>query len=189
MILTNLRKYFFIFTYYAFIRYLPSTDTPVIGKLSRNLRRSFLRTYNSQKFAKGINIGYKVYLGQLDTVKIDYGSSLGNYFQLRSAILDIGKYVMTAEEVLVIGGGHKCDRLDIPMCEQGSLPKTTLTIEDDVWIGRRVIIIAKNYKIGKGAIIGAGSVVTKEVPPYAVVGGNPARIIRYRNSITSIDNN
>ena len=87
---------------------------------------------------------------------------------------------MTAEEVLVIGGGHIHDRTDIPMVQQGSLPKTTLEIEDDVWIGRRATIIAKNYKIGKGAIIGACAVVTKEVPPYAIVAGNPAKIVGYR---------
>lgn len=59
--------------------------------------------------------------------------------------------------------------------------KTSLKIEDDVWIGARVLVIAKNFSIGRGAIIGAGSVVTKEIPPYAIVAGNPAKIIKYRH--------
>ena len=57
--------------------------------------------------------------------------------------------------------------------------KQQLVIGHDVWIGSGVRII-KAVKIGNGAIIGSGSVVTKDVPPYAIVGGNPAKIIRYR---------
>ena len=58
--------------------------------------------------------------------------------------------------------------------------KTNLVISDDVWIGARVTILGKVNTIGKGAIIAAGSVVTKTVPDYAIVGGNPAKIIRFR---------
>ena len=59
--------------------------------------------------------------------------------------------------------------------------KQQLVIGHDVWIGSGVRII-KAVKIGNGAIVGSGSVVTKDVPPYAIVGGNPAKIIRYRFS-------
>lgn len=57
----------------------------------------------------------------------------------------------------------------------------TLIIEDDVWIGAKCIILPHVKKIGKGAIIGAGSVVTKEVEPFSIVAGNPAKFISYRN--------
>ena len=63
---------------------------------------------------------------------------------------------------------------------QGNLPKSKLEIKDNVWIGARAIILGNVRTIGTGAIIGAGSVVTKPVPDYAIVAGNPARIIRYR---------
>lgn len=179
----NFFDFFFIFLYYAFIRFLPSTGTPVVGKLSRNIRNGFLHLWKPQNFSKHINVGKNVYLGNLNNITIGSGSGLGDKFQLRSAYLNMGKYIMTAEEVLVIGGGHITYDTETPMCMQGTLPKTSLTIEDDVWIGRRVIIIAKNYTIGKGAIIGAGSVVTKEVPPYAVMGGNPAKILKFRNKV------
>ena len=75
---------------------------------------------------------------------------------------------------------HAFDRLDIPMCEQGFQSEKPIVIGNDVWIGGHVIILP-GVQIGNGAIVGAGAVVTKNVPDYAIVGGNPARIIRYRN--------
>ena len=65
------------------------------------------------------------------------------------------------------------------MMQQGFDTERPVTIDDDVWIGDRVLILA-GVHVGKGAIIGAGAVVTKDVPPYAIVGGNPAHIIRMR---------
>ena len=64
-------------------------------------------------------------------------------------------------------------------------PKETL-VGNDVWIGRSVIIIS-GVKIGDGSVIGAGSIVTKDIPPYAIVAGNPARVIRFRFDETIIE--
>jgi maltose O-acetyltransferase len=85
---------------------------------------------------------------------------------------------MVAPNVMVLGGGHKFDRIDIPIGQQGNLPKSKLDICDDVWIGNRVIILGNMMRIGTGAIIGAGAVATKPVPSNCIVAGNPARIIR-----------
>lgn len=74
---------------------------------------------------------------------------------------------------------HCTKRTDIPMFRQGDSVPRPVIISDDVWIGARVTILP-GVHIGKGAIIGAGAVVTKDVPEYAVVGGNPAKIIKYR---------
>jgi acetyltransferase-like isoleucine patch superfamily enzyme len=60
--------------------------------------------------------------------------------------------------------------------------RTKLAVENDVWIGQNVIILPSVSKIENGAVIGAGSVVTKNVPPFAVVVGNPAKVIKYRFS-------
>jgi maltose O-acetyltransferase len=65
------------------------------------------------------------------------------------------------------------------MIDQGFKDKEPVIIEDDVWIGARVIILP-GVKIGKGSIVGAGAVVTKDVEPYSIVAGVPAKLIRKR---------
>lgn len=91
----------------------------------------------------------------------------------------IGSYVMMGEDVTIITRNHEFSRVDIPMMQQGFGENQPVTIDDDVWIGDRVLILP-GVHVGQGSIIGAGAVVTKDIPPYAIVGGNPARIIRKR---------
>jgi maltose O-acetyltransferase len=93
----------------------------------------------------------------------------------------IGDNVMMAPDCIIYVRNHESSRLDIPMCEQGSTEERPVVIGNDVWIGGRVIILP-GVKIGDGAIIGAGSVVTKDVSEYDVVAGNPARVIKNRKS-------
>lgn len=76
---------------------------------------------------------------------------------------------------------HNTSRLDIPMQQQGKIEKPGRTIiGNDVWTGRQVLFTGGKH-VGNHVIIGAGSVVCKDIEDYAVVGGNPIRIIRYRN--------
>lgn len=91
----------------------------------------------------------------------------------------IGSHVMMGPDCIMYSYSHAYDRLDIPMDQQGFEPPTPIHIGDDVWIGARVIVLP-GVKIGSHCIIGAGAVVTKDVPDYAIVGGVPARVIRYR---------
>lgn len=89
----------------------------------------------------------------------------------------IGKYVMMGPRCYLFGRvTHEYSDPNIPMYVQGfkTLPKRTV-IGDDVWIGRQVMILP-GITIGSHSIIGAGSIVTKDVPPYSVVAGNPAEI-------------
>ena len=67
-----------------------------------------------------------------------------------------------------------------------ALTKGKIIVKDDVWIGMSVLILS-GITIGQGAVIAAGSVVTKDVPPYAIVGGNPAKILKYRFSSEIIE--
>ena len=67
----------------------------------------------------------------------------------------------------------------MPMLEQGYQESLTLTIEDDVWIGRDVLIMP-GRTISQGSIIAGGCVLTKDFPPYSIVGGNPSRLIKSR---------
>lgn len=95
------------------------------------------------------------------------------------AKIQIGNYVHTGANVMMIAFNHGFDTRDIPTIKQDYYD-AGIKIEDDVWIGGGAIILA-GVHVGKGAIIAAGAVVNKDVPDYAIVGGIPARIIKYRN--------
>lgn len=102
----------------------------------------------------------------------------------------IGNKVMFGPEVTIRGGNHSTDHIGRFMVDIGDHDKKAeddrgVAIEDDVWVGARVIIL-QGVTIGRGAIIGAGAVVTKRVPPYAIVGGNPAKLIRFRWDVETI---
>jgi len=95
---------------------------------------------------------------------------------------NIGSNVLVGPHAVLLSGGrhHRFDRLDLAVKHQGNWPKNPLVIGDGVWIGANATIMAD---VGHDAIVGAGSVVTKPVPPYAIVAGNPARIIRDRRPL------
>jgi len=90
----------------------------------------------------------------------------------------IGNNVMLAPRVVVLGAMHAHENRNIPIREQGMIAGQ-VTIENDVWIGTNAVI-NPGVRIGTGAVIGANAVVTKDVEPYTIVGGVPARVIGYR---------
>lgn len=93
--------------------------------------------------------------------------------------VSIGDNVMMGPEVVIYTKGHRYDRIDIPMIQQGDDRVKPVVIGNDVWIGRRAIIMP-GVEIGDGCIIGACAVVTKSTPPYSVVVGVPAKILKHR---------
>lgn len=92
--------------------------------------------------------------------------------------LEIGDNCAFAAHCTFACVGHGYERTDIPMVKQPSTAKKTV-IEDDVWFGANVVVVG-GVRIGRGSIIGAGAVVTKDVAPYSVMGGVPAKLIRKR---------
>lgn len=94
-------------------------------------------------------------------------------------LVKIGNGVRTGKSILITDNSHggPVINFNIPPDNREIFSKGSVIIEDNVWIGEKVAIIP-NVKVGYGAIIGANSVVTKDVPPYCVVGGVPAKIIR-----------
>ena len=98
---------------------------------------------------------------------------------LRSTIIgpvQIGDYVILAQNVVLSGLNHIYTDIEHPICLQGVSVKEII-IEDEAWIAANSVITA-GVKIGKHSIVASGSVVTKSVPPYTIVGGNPARILK-----------
>ena len=129
---------------------------------------------------KGININIekKANFGTGSGIEIGNNSGLGINCKVRGP-LQIGNNVMMGPDVIIFTSNHETSRTDIPMRGQGSTLPQKVTIEDDVWIGARVIILP-GVTIGKGAILAAGAVVSKDVPDYAIVGGVPAKVLKYR---------
>lgn len=105
--------------------------------------------------------------------------------------IEIGAFCSIADEVAIFGGGeHRPDWVTTyplriafgdPLAGIDGHPATKgiTRIGNDVWIGYRALILS-GVQIGDGAVVGAGAVVTDDVPPYSIVAGNPARVIRYR---------
>ena len=130
---------------------------------------------------KGSRIGKNSIISFLKMSELLIGDNtfIGHYANIRvSKKIIIGKDCRIAQFVSFIGDNHNFDRTDIPGYLQGVIPENII-IEDDVWIGTQVVILT-GITIGKSSIIGAGSIVTKSVPPYSICVGNPAKIIKNR---------
>ena len=91
----------------------------------------------------------------------------------------IGRYTMLAHDVQIIGGDHVFNDPNLPMTFAGRETIKPTIIGDDCWIGARSIMLV-GVKIGDGAIVAAGSVVTKDIEPYSIYAGVPAKKIRMR---------
>ncbi len=101
-----------------------------------------------------------------------------------NARIDIGCDVMIAPAVTIRDTDHGMEDISRPMLQQG-ICTAQVVIEDDVWIGHGATVL-KGVRIGHGAVVAAGAVVTKDVPPYAIVGGIPARILRMRDGTDEV---
>lgn len=96
----------------------------------------------------------------------------------------IGNYVMFGYNVNVVSENHAYNDPDLPIKNQGFFG-SQIIIEDDVWVGANAVILP-GVTVGRGAIVGANAVVTKDVMPYTIVGGIPAKLIKNRFSASKI---
>lgn len=126
-------------------------------------------------------------ISKIKVGKYTYGALNVTDFSDSNNCLIIGSYCSIAPNVkFLLGGEHQINSIStfpFKVCKFGYLreanSKGDIIVKDDVWICESAIICS-GVKIGQGAIIAAGAVVTKDVEPYSIVGGNPAKFIRYR---------
>ncbi len=158
--------------YKTFASWLPISRRSQFAKKSRG----FWAKRIAKSFGKNVNIER----GAIFTPGLSIGNNSGVGVNCEiNGVVTIGDDVMMGPEVVIYTSGHKYDNLEVPMWKQGDTETEPVSIGNDVWIGRRAIIMP-GVKIGDGCIIGAGAVVTKDVPDYAIVGGVPAKVIKYR---------
>ena len=126
----------------------------------------------------------------LENLSIGNGSSIpkGSVFFCKEAPLTIGNNVIFGPHPTIITGDHRVTVIGRFIKDtHNKLPENDkpVTMEDDVWAGANIIIL-KGVTVGRGSIIAAGSVVTKSCPPYSIIAGCPAKIIKYRFSVNEI---
>lgn len=159
---------------YFFFSRLPASYSRI--NVGQKCLRRLCAKLIMKKCGENVNIEKGAHFSA-DTV-IGDNSGIGLNAQLESNIT-IGCDVMMGPDVKMFVRNHNFSRTDIPMNQQGDSDPKPIVISDDVWIGANVIILP-GVTVGKGSIIGAGAVVTKNVPEYSVVGGNPATVIKSR---------
>lgn len=137
------------------------------GHIDKAVRLSAWDSYDDYVFSPEITIGDNCRIGAF------------SHITAINKIL-IGKNVLTGKDILITDNSHGStsrEMLDISPNMRPLESKGPVIIEDNVWIGEKASIMP-GVTVGRGAIIAANAVVTRDVPPYCVVGGNPARIIK-----------
>lgn len=151
------------------------------------------RALNARQIGSNVTHGHDLRLGLGSFVSSPHGLVIGSNVSVgqRTHIeVDgvIGDYCLIARQVQIVGRlDHDIDQVGVPMAhstwvgERSQRPGDTVSIGRDVWIGAGAVVVG-GISIGDGAIVAAGSVVTRSVEPFAIVAGNPARFIKSRFS-------
>jgi carbonic anhydrase/acetyltransferase-like protein (isoleucine patch superfamily) len=139
-----------------------------------------------------VGAGSSVRTGTLLLAKLDQGTTsritigcrtgINEYNNLRAAGGDIriGNFCQIAQFCSLIAANHLIETKQYMMDSPLDTSRTSIVIEDDVWVGANVVILP-GVTVGRGSVIGAGAIVTKDIAPYSICAGNPARVIRHRS--------
>ena len=138
----------------------------------KDFNRNGMSIHNSVWIAANVKIKGKFSMGKGSSIAQNCTISAGN------AGVFVGENVMIAPNVVIIAFSHGFENREVPMSLQENT-EAPVIIENDVWISSNCTI-AMGVKIGEGAIIGANSFVNKDVLPYNIVGGVPAKLIKHR---------
>ena len=167
---------FYLIIFYLIAARLPRSRLPG-GKFSRKIRYLLAKKL-FKKCGRDVNVEDHCYIGRGKNIEIDDYSGIGPKCEIHGPV-KIGKYVLMGSEVLINIKNHNHQNIKKPMFFQGLEADKKVIIEDNVWIGTRAIILP-GVKIGKGSIIGAGSVVSRDIPSYSLAVGAPARVVKKR---------
>lgn len=172
----GLLRSLYVFLYYSIATHLPSTSFPG-GTLSQWFR-VFLACKMLKSAGKGLRVGRCANIASGARISVGNNCGLAERLQIIGDVT-IGDDLMLGPQVVMISYNHEYSDCTVPMRTQGASASRPITIGDDVWIGMRAVIMP-GVTIGSHAIVAGGSIVTKDVPEWAIVGGNPAKIIKYR---------
>ena len=175
----KLSQIFFLALYYGIAQNLPNSYCIIrpVGRVS-NRFRVFCVKHIFKKCGNIRTINRKVNFASGRNVEMGDESGIGANTSIPGNTI-IGNHVILSRNCFILDKNHIFERTDIPLNDQGCYPPKQTIIEDDCWIGIRCLF-TPGHKIGKGSIIGAGSVVTKDVESFSIVAGNPARLIKKR---------
>jgi len=166
----------YLVLYYGFATHLPATDAP-LGGISQRLRNALAQRLISN-FGRSVRVNPKANFGSGHRIEVGNNCNLSTGLMVIGD-LKLGNDVMMGPEVVFISYNHEVSDLTVPMRAQGATESKPVQVGDDVWIGMRAMIMP-GVTIGSHAIVAAGSIVTKDVPEWGIVGGNPAKLIKYR---------
>ena len=161
--------------YYGFARYRPKSNT--YGNLGGKFRYALCK-HIFKKCGKHVNIERKAWFASGLDIEIGDYSGIGVNAHIPNGTI-IGNYVMMGPNCFILDVSHNTSDVSRPMCVQGMIEKKITRIGNDVWIGRDVHM-TPGRTVADGSIIAMCAVLTKDFPPYSVVGGNPAKLIRSR---------
>lgn len=160
--------------FYLIARHLPSSYFPM-GKYFNAIRVFLLRKSMSIGKKTLIQSGFR--FGNKSKISIGKNCRINENVYIQAA--QIGDNVLIAPNVALLASSHVFLNLTIPIIDQGDTPVSPVIIKSGAWLARNVIVMP-GITINEGAIIGAGSVVTKDVPAFSIMGGVPAKLIKMR---------
>ena len=162
--------------YYSIIQHL--AHSRIIGVFTRFRVWYLSRAFGVMPSDKNSKVEYGVYISDAKNLKIGKHVRINENVFLQGHIT-IGDNVMLAPNVAIYSKTHNYNNPDVPMVLAGDSETKEVVIENNVWIARNVVILP-GIRIGEGSIVGANSVVNRDVEPWSIVGGVPAKLIRKR---------
>ena len=176
--MSKIYKLFLLLFYYVVLRYLPEGYHHSFLK-PFNAARSFVCRKIFQKCGANVTVHRGAYFGSGRKLSIGANSNLGvNSFINARGGISLGENVLMGPDVMILTGMHNFRNINVPIQEQ-PMDYAPVLIGNDVWLGARVVVLP-GKTIGDGCVIGANSVVSKDIPAYSVAAGAPIKIIKSR---------